>query len=189
MAPGERVGLALPRGADLVAGILAAFELGCAYVPLDPDYPPARLAYMLHDAGVGCVLTDARHAERLGGYRGRALDPSGAVLREPEPGAPTARDPRTGPDAAAYVIYTSGSTGDPKGVLGDARQRGRAAARRAAAVRLHGGRPLGAVPLGQLRLLGLGAVGRVRERGRAVVVPRGVAAAPGRSRRSWPPSG
>jgi amino acid adenylation domain-containing protein len=117
VAPGERIGIALPRGADLVAGILAAFALGCAYVPLDPDYPPARLAYMLHDAGVGCVLTDAEHVERLGGYGGRALDPGGAVLREPGARPRTALERETGADLAAYVIYTSGSTGDPKGVL------------------------------------------------------------------------
>ena len=49
----------------MVVGLLAILKAGGAYLPLDPDYPPERLAYMLQDAQPACVLTIARIAERL----------------------------------------------------------------------------------------------------------------------------
>jgi len=103
------VGIALERGADMVAAWLAVLKAGAAYLPLDPAYPADRLAWMLSDSGARLVLTASGIA--LPGAAERIdLDlgwPEGDETR-PEP----ARDPQD----LAYLIYTSGSTGRPKGV-------------------------------------------------------------------------
>jgi amino acid adenylation domain-containing protein len=107
------VGLCLPRSPDLVISLLAILKAGAAYVPLDPDLPAERLAFLLADARVPVLLT--RRQERLpaGGARVLYLDD------EPAPGAEDVPLPESGvcPQDAAYVIYTSGSTGVPKGVV------------------------------------------------------------------------
>ncbi|HEX8556986.1 MAG TPA: amino acid adenylation domain-containing protein [Pyrinomonadaceae bacterium] len=109
------VGVCLGRGADLVAALLGVLKAGGAYLPLDPEYPRERLAFMLEDAGARVIITSAEHAEK---FRGRPAD----VIRL-EADAPTlARESgenaegNLSPDNLAYVIYTSGSTGRPKGV-------------------------------------------------------------------------
>jgi len=104
------VGVCMPRSARLVAALLAVQRSGAAYVPLDPDYPPARLDFIARDAGLRSVLVDA-HAPLpavAAGLQALAVDGSEAA---PVRSAPQ-RDPRT----LAYLIYTSGSTGVPKGV-------------------------------------------------------------------------
>ena len=63
--PGDRVGLCLERGPDLVAATLAIFRAGGVFVPLDPSYPPERLALMVEDSGAGLVLTEASCREAL----------------------------------------------------------------------------------------------------------------------------
>ncbi|MEU1026789.1 condensation domain-containing protein, partial [Streptomyces sp. NPDC005904] len=65
IGPGAIVALALPRSADLVTGLLAVALSGAAYLPLDPDYPADRLAYMLGDARPAALLTDTATAPRL----------------------------------------------------------------------------------------------------------------------------
>ncbi|WP_051386445.1 non-ribosomal peptide synthetase [Actinokineospora inagensis] len=101
--PGGIVAVCLPRSADLVVAVLAVLKSGAAYLPLDPDYPQARLDLMVADAAPTLVVTD------------RAFDlptvsPTDSVDGPPPQVALT-------PDHPAYVIYTSGSTGTPKGVL------------------------------------------------------------------------
>ncbi|MDN3354203.1 amino acid adenylation domain-containing protein [Actinomadura sp. DC4] len=110
--PGGVVGVFARRSADLVVGLLAVLKAGAAYLPLDPDQPDDRLAFMLADAGAELTLTASLLAPRL---------PAGvrAVLLEQAAGEQPAEDPEplAGPDDPAYLIYTSGSTGAPKGVL------------------------------------------------------------------------
>jgi acyl-CoA synthetase (AMP-forming)/AMP-acid ligase II len=55
--PGDRVGLFLDKSLEAVTGIWAALLAGAAYVPLDPQAPPARLAYIAANAGIRCLLT------------------------------------------------------------------------------------------------------------------------------------
>src|SRR5260221_14016960 len=55
--PEPRVGIAMQRSVEMVAGLLAILKAGGAYVPLDPDYPADRLAHMVEDSGIALVLT------------------------------------------------------------------------------------------------------------------------------------
>ncbi|WP_138984731.1 non-ribosomal peptide synthetase, partial [Xanthomonas oryzae] len=120
VGPEHRVALHLPRCLVLVVALLATLKAGAAYLPLDPDIPDARLAFLLEDSGACMVLTCAELHDRL-----PAADtmPDIGVLRldalpmpcAADPGAPGV--PGLCPDNLAYVIYTSGSTGQPKGTL------------------------------------------------------------------------
>ncbi|MFI0812147.1 non-ribosomal peptide synthase/polyketide synthase [Streptomyces echinatus] len=117
--PERLVAVALPRSAGLVVAILAVLKTGAAYVPVDPEYPAARITYMLDDARPVLVVTDARTRDRLPetGSAGQL------VTDDPETAALVAACPATDPavavdrDHPVYVIYTSGSTGRPKGVV------------------------------------------------------------------------
>ena len=65
IGPETLVAIALPRSSEMVVTLLAILKAGAAYLPLDPEYPAERLAYMLQDAQPACVLTSARIAQRL----------------------------------------------------------------------------------------------------------------------------
>src|SRR6185295_10805925 len=109
------VGLCLERSVELVVGLLGILKAGGAYLPLDPNYPRARLEYLLADAQVQLVLTQQRLLERLP-LTGHAL----ALDHEWEWIAAenvANLEPVTEAENLAYVIYTSGSTGQPKGVM------------------------------------------------------------------------
>ncbi|MFF3108085.1 amino acid adenylation domain-containing protein [Kitasatospora sp. NPDC057904] len=105
---GDRIGLCLTRTVDMAAAVLAVWRLGAAYVPVDPDNPASRIAYVLGDARVPLVLTDA--ADRVPAGPWRTLDTSRAT------DAVHTGSVRPEAGELAYVIYTSGSTGRPKGV-------------------------------------------------------------------------
>ncbi|MBQ0826974.1 non-ribosomal peptide synthetase [Streptomyces tagetis] len=111
--PGAVVGVSVPRSAELVVALLAVLKAGAAYLPLDPDYPERRLAYMLRDAAPVCAVAD--RAGRLPGDTGTDL----VVLEGLDVSAYAGTDPARAltPAHPAYVIHTSGSTGRPKGVV------------------------------------------------------------------------
>ncbi|NUR88488.1 MAG: AMP-binding protein, partial [Nonomuraea sp.] len=92
---GDLVALRLSRGTGMVAALLGVAMSGAAYLPVDPDYPQARVDYVIEHSGAALVLTDAD----------LPTGPGVGVLGLP------------GPDDTAYVLYTSGSTGRPKGVV------------------------------------------------------------------------
>jgi amino acid adenylation domain-containing protein len=108
LAPGALIGVHMRRSRDLVAALLGVLEAGCAYVPLDPEQPPARLERIAAQAGLACVLT---HGDLAPPTAARILRME--ALRDAGGGAPA---PAPSTDGPAYVIYTSGSTGAPKGV-------------------------------------------------------------------------
>ncbi|MGH3750137.1 MAG: non-ribosomal peptide synthetase, partial [Micromonosporaceae bacterium] len=122
--PERVVALALPRSVELVVAQLAVAKAGAAFLPVDPDYPADRIAFMLDDARPVSVLTRRDVAQALPGIAGVAvlvLDDADTVsaLRRMPHHAPTDED-RASPlwlEHPAYVIYTSGSTGRPKGVV------------------------------------------------------------------------
>ena len=111
------VALCMERSVEIVVALLAVLKAGAAYMPMDPEYPADRLAFMLEDSATPLVLTQEALRSRIqSGARARiiCLDtelppelPANAVLSLP----------RARPDDAAYIIYTSGSTGRPKGVV------------------------------------------------------------------------
>jgi amino acid adenylation domain-containing protein len=105
VGPESVVGICLERGVDMVVAVLAVWQAGGAYLPLDPEYPAERLEFMLADSGAHLLV--GRHA--VGGMD--PLSPDCDDATPDEAGAPAAR-----PGQLAYVIYTSGSTGRPKGV-------------------------------------------------------------------------
>ncbi|GLZ55908.1 non-ribosomal peptide synthetase [Actinomycetospora sp. NBRC 106378] len=103
---GDVVGVAVPRGADLVVALVGVLRAGAAYLPLDPDLPAQRLAGMVADAGVTTVVTTAG-----------TPTPDGVRRVEVSPDTAHTPWPDTDVDAPAYVLFTSGSTGRPKGVV------------------------------------------------------------------------
>ncbi|WP_215543874.1 non-ribosomal peptide synthetase [Amycolatopsis sp. CA-230715] len=121
--PERVVALALPRTADLVVAVLAVLKSGAAYLPVDPDHPAARVAYLLDDADPVLVLTVAELAPAIPGAGTPVLAVDDAAVVAELAGMPD-HNPVDGDrirplsaDNAAYLNYTSGSTGRPKGVL------------------------------------------------------------------------
>jgi amino acid adenylation domain-containing protein len=114
VGPESVVGVCLDRGPGLVTALLGVLKAGGAFLPLDPEYPADRLAFMVRDSGTRVLLT------RTGLAAG--LPPVEHTVRLDAPDRPPADTPErapdtgTGPENLAYVIYTSGSTGRPKGV-------------------------------------------------------------------------
>jgi hypothetical protein len=134
--PGGLVGILARPGPQAIAGGLGILASGAAYVPLDPDWPDARIAEVSGHAGFAQLVTTADQALRLPALAATAvrqvllLDGDAGPL--PLPGAETlvvtpwpevlAAEPRaparrSRPDDLAYVMYTSGTTGRPKGVM------------------------------------------------------------------------
>nr|WP_315193013.1 non-ribosomal peptide synthetase/type I polyketide synthase [uncultured Aquabacterium sp.] len=114
-APGQRVGISLPRGRHLLPAMLGVLKTGASYVPLDPGFPGERLKMMAEDAGLTLVVTHSTCAEACGLPHSAQLqlDREAALL---EAAHATGLPVHTDTQAPAYVIYTSGSTGRPKGV-------------------------------------------------------------------------
>uniref|UniRef100_UPI000559E634 non-ribosomal peptide synthetase n=1 Tax=Pseudonocardia acaciae TaxID=551276 RepID=UPI000559E634 len=117
VGPEHIVALALPRSPRLATAILAVLKAGAAYLPIDPDYPDARIEFILRDAQPTLLLTDHHTEDNL------PTTTTHLVLDNPDTQAHLASHPDTNPTPPphpgdpAYVIYTSGSTGTPKGVV------------------------------------------------------------------------
>jgi len=121
VGPEVLVGLCLERSLELVVGMLGILKAGGAYLPLDPEYPAQRLAFMLSDARVPVLLTQERLRERMPPSEvGSAAQPRLICLDSDWGmlGEESEANPESGASGQnlAYVIYTSGSTGKPKGV-------------------------------------------------------------------------
>jgi amino acid adenylation domain-containing protein len=117
-APETLVGLAMPRTAELVVAILAVLKTGAGYLPLETDYPPDRLAFMVEDAKPLLLLTRGSVPSSV-----PTLDIEGCLEQQGDPGNLTDADrvAPLRPANLAYIVYTSGSTGRPKGVVAEHR--------------------------------------------------------------------
>ncbi len=109
--PGDVVAVNLPPTATAVTAVLAIWKAGAAFLPLDPDLPPARVATMTADARPALILTTA---------------PTACPHLDLDPAAPGDQDhdadaggdlPEVGPHHLAYLMYTSGTTGQPKAIM------------------------------------------------------------------------
>ncbi|MDQ0669413.1 amino acid adenylation domain-containing protein/non-ribosomal peptide synthase protein (TIGR01720 family) [Pseudomonas sp. W2I6] len=109
VGPEVRVGVAMPRSAQMVVALLAVLKAGGAYVPLDPDYPAERVAYMLKDSQARVLLTQVAVALEVDA----SID---VLLVDAQEVDDQDLDVAVHAGNLAYVIYTSGSTGLPKGV-------------------------------------------------------------------------
>ncbi|CAH9058404.1 Tyrocidine synthase 3 [Pseudoalteromonas holothuriae] len=119
LAENGLVAICLPASSDMVVAMLAAWHVGCAYVPIDPKLPAERFKFILQDAQASCLVTS------------EAIQQQAFIANLEELGVPLVWFdnkeswqntevlidwPDTSSEALAYVIYTSGTTGQPKGV-------------------------------------------------------------------------
>ncbi|MFD1468693.1 amino acid adenylation domain-containing protein [Hymenobacter caeli] len=111
---GDVVGLAVGRTPELLVALLAVMKCGAAYLPLDPQFPRERIAYMLADSAARFLIVSAHPAA--------AYETTARVFLLKDLVAEAAGSPAQAPDVSVassqrlYVLYTSGSTGKPKGV-------------------------------------------------------------------------
>jgi len=115
IGPDVLVGICLDRCAEMAVAILAVLKAGGAYLPLDPQYPGERIAFMLQDSGAAVLITEASFLGTLPGNVPAIVclqrDRESLMQESAEQPASSATS-----ENLAYVIYTSGSTGKPKGV-------------------------------------------------------------------------
>lgn len=113
---GDIIGVMMPRRQEMLIGILSVLKAGCAYLPIDPDYPVSRIDYMLKDSELAILLTmeslkdtcaQLSHDILIHAVAAEDLDGIGS----PDPGVAFS------PTDLAYLIYTSGTTGNPKGIM------------------------------------------------------------------------
>ncbi|MBF0469301.1 MAG: AMP-binding protein, partial [Desulfamplus sp.] len=111
------IGIYMHHSVELVAGFLGILKAGAAYLPLDPSYPPKRLAFMLEDAGVRILLTHPpllASVPETSGIKTVVINGDATVFKEKSTDNP---EVAVTPQNLAYLIYTSGSTGLPKGTM------------------------------------------------------------------------
>ncbi|MFF0522328.1 non-ribosomal peptide synthase/polyketide synthase [Actinomadura nitritigenes] len=126
VGPETVVALSLPRTPELISAVLAVLKAGGAYLLMDPEAPPERLAFLLRDSRAHTLVTTRALRDRLprphdgsGGMVGHTLlldAPATEHLLKDHPATPPETTPSA--EAAAYLIYTSGSTGTPKAAVG-----------------------------------------------------------------------
>jgi len=112
----EYVGILMERSPELIISIMGVLKAGCAYVPIDPEYPISRIKHIAEDSGLGVVLTSPATQEVADQLPENVVSVN--VTSEElysEPGELLNDSPSL--SSIAYVIYTSGSTGHPKGVM------------------------------------------------------------------------
>jgi amino acid adenylation domain-containing protein len=113
VGPDAVVAICVERSIEMIVGFLGILKAGGAYMPLEPSYPPARLAFMLNDPDVRALVTTKTLLPLIPENRARVT-----LLDDPRLDHNRSDNPSSGATATnlAYVLYTSGSTGQPKGV-------------------------------------------------------------------------
>ncbi|MCP5049569.1 MAG: amino acid adenylation domain-containing protein, partial [bacterium] len=113
LQPDTTVGIMVERSIEMMTGIYAILKAGAAYLPVDPDYPPERVRYMLEDSQSQIMLTRGELAGDIP-FDGETIDVGTPSLYRGDHGN---LESAGTPDNLMYMIYTSGSTGNPKGVM------------------------------------------------------------------------
>ncbi|MCZ8521358.1 MULTISPECIES: non-ribosomal peptide synthetase [Paenibacillus] len=115
--PGRVIAILMDRSIDLMVAILGILRSGAAYLPLDPEYPPERIQYMLEDSGAELLVVSPRLRGTVK-FNGEITDVEALLASGQEAAEPwSPAEPGNNPRDLAYVIYTSGSTGKPKGTM------------------------------------------------------------------------
>jgi amino acid adenylation domain-containing protein len=118
VGPDTLVGICAERSLEMVIAILGILKAGGAYVPIDPEYPEARIRFMIEDSNVRLLLTQQALLSKLAGLGGGAERAMLALDREwPATPKNSRLSQNEKLDNLAYMIYTSGSTGNPKGAM------------------------------------------------------------------------
>ncbi len=110
---GDRIGGLLNRSEQAIAVFLGILKAGGTYVPMDPDYPAARLEYIFEHSQCAVIITDVMELDSYSSSIRRKMVALSTLdsKNTDNPSIPVDMD------ANAYVIYTSGSTGKPKGCM------------------------------------------------------------------------
>ena len=131
VSKGDRVGLYMHKSIDSLIALYGTLKAGAAYVPVDPEAPATRGAYIMHDCQVKAVIVEAAQGEKLRDELGKLGASPAALMVDPREGgigaaldtadkeqvAPTIGEIPIAASDLAYILYTSGSTGKPKGVM------------------------------------------------------------------------
>lgn len=121
LQPDSLIALYFDRCPETIINILAVLKAGAAYIPLSPEYPPARARIILEDSGAKMVLTRAHLYARMAAFLDGLETVPDVIDADNWPLARNARKsnlrPISGAENLAYLFFTSGSTGKPKGVL------------------------------------------------------------------------
>jgi amino acid adenylation domain-containing protein len=116
VGPESIVALLLGRTERMLISMLAVLRAGGAYVPISPDYPANRIAYILNDARPRVLITEERQLPRVAGFEGDVVSWDAAPVAWAAESTDRLSDyPEE--RQLAYIMYTSGSTGQPKGVM------------------------------------------------------------------------
>jgi len=117
VGPDVVVGVCMERCPDLIVALLAVLKAGGAYLPLDPDYPVGRLAFMQSDSCASVLIAQRGVVDQLAMDSPQTIYIDAAYWDEAALDGGTGAESHVAPYNLAYVIYTSGSTGRPKGVM------------------------------------------------------------------------
>lgn len=109
----EIIALAMHRTKSLIVGMLGILRSGCAYLPIDPEYPTERIGFMMGDAKISLIITQNSLLSQFKSFNACLVSADSVEI---PPKANLYAPPKTDLSDMAYMIYTSGSTGKPKGV-------------------------------------------------------------------------